>query len=345
MGSTLSDDVLAGIVQRGGLRGAIIDVAAVGNGQVAQCRRVVCDDDGDITSAIVKSPSADETSRSTARAQHLYRRETSFYRELQPHVDIRTPAPSLVEYTTDDDTFALVLEDLTPGTVVDQFAGLTVEQATLALSELAGLHAPTLDRDDIFAASWLQGVTVDLAPLYEAVVPGLFDGFLDRYDDVLAPATREMVSVLRNQLFSLWGRDVARQSVTHGDYRCENLIFDGRAGEVPLTVVDWQTVSAGSPFLDVAYLIVTSLTTERRREHEHSLVAHYLSEMAARGAPLSAELARHDVARYTLQPIGMLVSASMIVERTDRGDAMFLTMIDRAVDAAADWDAFAELAS
>lgn len=337
------DEALVGLARRAGLGGAIASVTTVGNGQVARCRRVAMDDGA--TSVIVKSPSQDETSRATARAQHLYRRETSFYRELQPRVTIRTPAPLLVEYDEAEDDFALVLEDLTPSAPVDQFDGLTRDQAALALSELAGLHAPTLARDDLFDAPWLRGVSTDLAPLYEAVVPGLFDGFLDRYADVLAPATRETVARLRDQLFSLWGRRVEYEVVTHGDYRCENFVFDGRGGEVPLAVVDWQTVGVGSPFLDVAYLLVTSLTTEARRADEKELLAHYLAEMAARGATLSADVAHREVARYTLQPIGMLVSASMIVERTARGDAMFLTMIDRAVDAAADWGAFAELGS
>lgn len=337
------DDALVHVARRSGLRGDIIEVTPIGNGQVAQCRRIVVDAEG--TSAVVKSPSRDETSRATARAQHLYRRETSFYRELQPHVAIRTPTPLLVEYDDATDDFALVLEDLTPAAPVDQFDGLTRDQAALALSELAGLHAPTLTRTDLFDAPWLRGVSTDLAPVYEAVVPGLFDGFLDRYADVLAPATRETVARLRDQLFSLWGRRVEYEVVTHGDYRCENFVFDGLGGEVPLAVVDWQTVGVGSPFLDVAYLLVTSLATEARRAHEKELLAHYLSEMAARGAALSADVARREVARFTLQPIGMLVSASMIVERTERGDAMFLTMIDRAVDAAADWGAFAELGS
>lgn len=344
MGSA-PDEAFTGILRRSGLRGDVIEVQAVGNGQVAQCRRVVCEDGGTHSSAVVKSPSRDETSRRTARAQHLYRRETSFYRELQPRVDIRTPTPRLVEYNDVDDSFALVLEDLTPATVVDQVDGLSVDQVALALSELAGLHSPTLDRDDIFGAPWLQGVSTDLAPLYETIVPALFDGFLERYGPVLTSPTHDTVAQLRNQLSGLWGRDVVHRAVTHGDYRCENLIFEGRGGEVPLAVVDWQTVSVGSPFLDVAYFLVTSLTTERRRESEHELLAHYLGEMAARGTELSRDVAHHEVARYTLQPIGMLVAASMIVERTDRGDAMFLTMIDRAVDAAADWSAFAELAS
>jgi len=54
-------------------------------------------------------------------------------------------------------------------------------------------------------------------------------------------------------------------------------------------------------------------------------------------------VARQEFSRYTLQPIVMLVAASVIVEQTERGDEMFLAMIDRAVIAATRWDAINEL--
>jgi len=49
------------------------------------------------------------------------------------------------------------------------------------------------------------------------------------------------------------------------------------------------------------------------------------------GVDVPAEVARHEFSRYTLQPIVMLVAASVIVEQTERGDEMFLAMIERAV--------------
>ena len=54
-------------------------------------------------------------------------------------------------------------------------------------------------------------------------------------------------------------------------------------------------------------------------------------------------MARAEFARYTLQPVVMLVAASIIVERTERGDRMFLSMIRRAVTAARRWKALEEL--
>jgi aminoglycoside/choline kinase family phosphotransferase len=237
----------------------------VGNGQVAQCRRFEFVRGDDTVSVISKSPSADQTSRDTARLQHLYRRETSFYRELRPLIATRTPLPLHVEHH-DDDSFLLLLEDLTPSTAVDQFSGLTIEQTAAALHELAGLHGPTAQRADLFAWPWLGGVATDLQPLYDAVLPGLFNQFLERYAEMIDNETRRTVRSLRDQLGGLSSFEPSLRTVVHGDYRSENLIIDGRNGDVPLAVVDWQTVSVSSPMLDVAYLITTSLDNRGPRD-------------------------------------------------------------------------------
>ncbi len=316
--------------------GDLTNVVPIGNGQVARCERW----DFASRSAVVKSPSLDATSRATAQLQHLYGREIAFYESLRPLVAIRTPTPLWVQHEEATDDFVLVLEDLTPVRTVDQFTGLDAADARLALTELAGLHGPTMSRTDLFTAPWLGGVAADLAPLYAAVLPGLFEQFLDRYAAQLDDNTRDTVARLRHELGSFSGYEPEFRCVIHGDYRCENMLFDGRGGDVPLAVVDWQTLSTGSPFLDVAYFLVTSLTGEERRRHERSLLEGYLASLRDRGVTIPLDVALRDYARYTLQPIVMLVAASVIVERTDRGDEMFLTMIRRGVDAATEWRAF-----
>jgi thiamine kinase-like enzyme len=122
--------------------------------------------------------------------------------------------------------------------------------------------------------------------------------------------------------------------VQHGDFRTDNLLFGARRGTVPVAVVDWQTVAVGSPLLDVAYFLVTSLDTADFAQHFEYLLDFYLSAMKESGTPLDNDVSRHEFVRYILQPVVMLVSAAVIVERTERGDRMFLTMIERAASAA-----------
>lgn len=320
-------------------------VTDVGTGQVARCRRYEFTR-GDVTrSAVAKVPSADETSRATARVQALYQREVAFYRELAAHVATRTPEVLFTAWDEDTDEFALVLEDLSPAAVVQQTEGLSADRAARALTELAGLHAGTAGHTALFERPWLAGVSAKIGPLYAAILPGLFERFFTQYADEIDEPMRQTVTGLAQRLLAYSAVEPAVRTVTHTDYRSENLLFDGRGGEVPVAVVDWQTVSTGSPLLDVAYFLVTSLTTEQRRKVERDLIDHYLAEMRGRGVALPRAAAESEYARYTLQPVLMLVAASVLVERTGRGDEMFLTMIRRGVEAAGDWNALGRLAA
>jgi len=317
--------------------------SSVGHGQVANCHRLVVEySDATTASFIAKVPSLDTVSRSTAALQHLYEREVAFYQLLASNVAVPTPECYFALRDENDD-FLLILEDLSPAASIDQFAGIDVEVARHGLTALAGLHGPTHALDDLHRSSWLRGVSDDLAPLYGAVLPALFDQFLARYGERLESDVRAMVTNLRGRLAQYSDYATPHPCVTHGDFRTDNLLIDARGGAVPLAVVDWQTVSVGSPLLDVAYFLTTSLSPEDCVRHEHDLLDYYLDAMSEQQVRISRALADREFARYTLQPIVMLVAASVIVEQTPRGDDMFLSMIARAVVAATRWRALEEL--
>ena len=321
---------------------AVVSRSDVGSGQVAHCYRYEVRS-GDATSSfVVKVPSTDATSRATAAAQRLYLRETSFYRHLAPRIATRTPF-CYVSMRDEDDNFLLLLEDVSPASSVDQFAGLTLDQAREGLRQLAHLHAATLHDSELHAAEWLTGYSRDVAPVVRTILPALFDQFLDRYAVDIDDETRAVVTELRGKLERFSGYTTPHPAVQHGDFRTDNLLFDAKGGEVPMVVVDWQTVAVGSPLLDVAYFVVTSLSADDCEELDESLLAFYLDFLEGLGGRLDRDVARAEFARYTLQPVVMLVAASVIVERTERGDRMFLSMIRRAVTAARRWKALEEL--
>ena len=313
--------------------------SSVGHGQVANCYRLVVErSDAPPTSFIAKVPSLDAVSRSTATLQHLYEREVSFYQLLAANVAIRSPH---CFYAARDDTddFLLILEDLSPAAPIDQFGGIDIDVARNGLAALAGLHGPTHALDDLHRSSWLRGVSDELAPLYAAVVPTFFDQFLARYDERLDDDVRDMVTSLKARLTQFSDYVTPNPCVTHGDFRTDNLLIDACAGAVPLAVVDWQTIGVGSPLLDVAYFLTTSLSPDDCERHDVELIDYYLDAMSEQQVRISRAVAHHEFARYTLQPIIMLVAASVIVEQTPRGDDMFLSMIARAVVAATRWHA------
>ena len=320
-----------------------LERTSIGSGQVAQCHRFVLrSPDGAQFSVVAKTPSSDDTSRSTAALQQLYVRETSFYAQLASHITTRTPHCYYAQ-GEGNDSFLLLLEDMVPTLDVDQFDGLSIAMARTGLRELAGLHGPTMGDTSLHDAEWLNGVANALRPLYAAVLPSLFAAFLERYANSIDEGTAQFVRELADALTLFSEYQSPHACVTHGDFRTDNLLFGAQGGSVALCVVDWQTVGVGSPMLDVAYFLTTSLSPEEREAHEEELLRYYVEQLTAHGVSFSEDLVRREYARYTLQPVVMLVAAAGLVERTPRGDAMFLSMIERGVRAARQWRAFDEL--
>jgi hypothetical protein len=95
---------------------------------------------------------------------------------------------------------------------------------------------------------------------------------------------------------------------------------------------------------DVAYFIGAGLRPRDRREHEQDLVHTYLPDLTAAGVDqVDDDAAWTDYRRGTWAGLVMAVGASMVVERTDRGDQMFLAMASRHAAHAVDLDAAALL--
>ena len=118
------------------------------------------------------------------------------------------------------------------------------------------------------------------------------------------------------------------------------MLFDACGGERPLVVVDFQTISVGAPCLDLAYLLGTSLEPADRRRSEADLVARYIEGLRRSGVKdLNEQWINETYRRYSFQGVAMLTAASMLVERTERGDEMFLTMIERSAAMVDDLDA------
>ena len=114
--------------------------------------------------------------------------------------------------------------------------------------------------------------------------------------------------------------------LVHGDFRLDNLLF----GDGTCRVVDWQTVGWGPAMPDVAYFIGGGLSVADRRAHEEELVRHYHASCCEQGGgDLSWERCWEEYRRMPFHGILMTIVASMVVERTERGDDMFMTWLER----------------
>jgi hypothetical protein len=89
----------------------------------------------------------------------------------------------------------------------------------------------------------------------------------------------------------------------------------------------------------VAYFIGAGLQEHDRRAVEDDLVRGYHAGLVAAGVDYGWDRCWRDYRRGTWAGVLMAVGASMMVERTDRGDRMFLTMAERHARHALDLDA------
>jgi hypothetical protein len=313
---------------------------AIGTGQMSESYRVELEWDGGTAAGpgtvVVKLAAADETSRATGVGLGIYEREIRFYREVAPRIGGPIPACHFASYDPQEGWFALVLADAAPAAQGDQIAGCAVAEARLAIRELARIHAPVWDDEQLAGADWLNQPPV----LDEAVLGQLVGGFLERYEDRLATAHRGVVERFVTRLDG-WMADRRRPfSIVHGDYRLDNLLFGAPGSAKRLTVVDWQTVSWGEPLLDTSYFLGNGLAVDDRRAHEEALVREYHDELLALGVSrFDWEACWHEYRRQAFHGVVMAVAASMLVVRTERGDDMFMTSLSRHAQQVLDLEA------
>ena len=324
----------------GGHEVVVSSSESIGTGQVGDNVRFRLEwDEPDASlpqTVIGKFPSQSEISRSTAVAVGTYVREIGFYRELQRHVQIRTPRVHHVGWNADTHDFVVMMEDIAPAEQGDQLAGCDVDRSHLVVDQAVGLHAPTWGRTDVYAPfDWLQPPDAERAAMLGGMYAICAPGFVERYRGRLSDEDLALADVLvglYRQLFEATGAWAARHGgycVVHADYRLDNILFGSPPSSPAVTVVDWQTVTIGIGPADIAYFCGAGMLPVDRELHERALVDRYAAALRSAGVELSDEAAWDG---YVLGSAGgylMALLASQIVERTERGDEMFAVMAER----------------
>jgi hypothetical protein len=317
------------------------ETAPIGTGQMADTTRftLLLDEPGaGPTSVVGKFASADDQSRGTGLALRAYEIEVRFYREVAARISARVPSVYLAEVEPETGWFTVLMEDITGGTQGDQIAACGPDVAAAVLEEMAGLHAPCWEAPELERLEWLNRQTTDSDEFLVALVSSLLPGFLERYADTLAPEHQQVCRLFVEHLPAYLRLRGGPRTVSHGDFRLDNLLFQPH--DPRPVVVDWQTTAWAGASVDVAYFIGGCLSTEDRRVHEQDLLAQYHDALVRRGVrdyPL--DWLRADSRRDTFAGILMAIVASMVVQRTERGDLMFLTCATRHAQHALDADA------
>ena len=308
----------------------------IGTGQMGKSVRFTleyCRPGGGLPPTIVgKFPSDDRLSRMTGAATGNYAREVGFYRHLQPRLSIPTPACYHAAIDTQSHNFVILLEDMAPAHQGDQLGGCDSETARVAILNLVGLHGPTWCDSSLSTENWLiPRDASETQALVRQFYQSLLGGFMDRCGRDLSPSQRALYErVAQASEFPIAPPPAEVFSVVHLDYRLDNLLIDDGQEPATIAAVDWQTVSLGNPLTDVSYFLGASLLPEHRRIVEDGMVRSYHEALCDSGVenldwPQCWEAYR----RGSFHGLGITVLASMMVQRTERGDELMATMADR----------------
>lgn len=312
-----------------------VDAKSIGTGQIGENIRFKLSYAGDCpgapSSVVGKFPSYNEQSLTTAKMLGLYRREVNFYKIFDVAKQI-APALIYADHDAETNNFCLIMEDMSPAVQGDQLGGGTLRQAELAVDSAAILHAAHWNDAELDKLDWLEGTeAAPASPFTQSMLVGLWDGFKEKYSNSLSPEDIDVGDAYTAFLLKVGDDDPYEGpfALTHGDYRLDNMLFGDAASSKSLAVVDWQTPGKRGPAIDVAYYIGAGFKKDERSQHEEALLHRYHQRLSDAGIDYSmTELKRH-YTWYAFYGMGVSFGAAMIVEQTERGDEMFLTMLRR----------------
>jgi aminoglycoside phosphotransferase (APT) family kinase protein len=188
--------------------------------------------------------------------------------------------------------------------------------------------AGSWDLKELPTSSVYKGLIFGLTHLW----PMLNDPKRPRVPDSLKDRERFVIAL--EEYF----KSVKYRSLIHGDAHTGNTftLSDGSIG-----FLDWQLYDIGSPFQDLAYLVVGSLSIEDRRAHEVEILDEYLEKLAEHGGPRLARdqvLAEYQVSSIVGFPWSLTPSEMQSMER-------LVTMTERYCASILDHDVIEKLVS
>jgi len=324
------------------------ELVGVGVGFLGQLARLTPAYDraepGAPTAVIGKFPATDEAARDMAAMYGFYNAEMNFYREIAGEVATRTAHCYYAAITDDGREFALITEDLSQtGQVGDQVRGCSLEQARMAIRELARFHGAWWDHPRLPEMSWLPVGTELTRISWEQAYPYGWRPALERYERMLTPQVREAAPRLNERLLAMLPQlDAMPQTIMHGDYRLDNLFFGNPGSGYDVAVIDWQIMNRGWATYDVAYFVSLNLPVAERRAHERELVREYYDTLVATGPRVryAWETCWEDYVRslavYLCNNIG---NVATLDTANERGAELFDNMFERVATAVIDLDA------
>ncbi len=238
-------------------------------------------------SMVAKLPTSYEPANYVAMLFNTYEREIRFYKELAARSPVRTPGLILGEFDAEAKRYVLILEDCARCAQVDQIKGLTEAQLQQVVLKIADFHAHWWDSPDLKSIAWMPGPRSQAAYALVGFYQSCWDIAVNAPEFIAALPQGGKESGLKIYEYYQWMvHDAAPDSnltITHFDFRGDNLFFDEANKADPVIVFDWQASSIYRGPLDIGYLIGGSVAPELRRKVEKKMLNLYYRRILEKG--------------------------------------------------------------
>lgn len=217
----------------------------------------------------------------------MYRNEVNFYGKLRQEVAIEAPACYASVMNESDGQFGILMEDLglRSARFPNAIDGVSLDEMRSLVGQLAKLHAhfwqsPRLNND----LAWLPKTFAGgMFPVFDAIGLNII-----RDQVAKNPFKQQLLAPLNRSVDQLWQANWKAQQIIyrqphtllHGDTHIGNtyVLPDGTGG-----LLDFQLMVRGPWCHDLAYLMITGLSVDDRRAHEHALLEQYRQALADNG--------------------------------------------------------------
>jgi tRNA A-37 threonylcarbamoyl transferase component Bud32 len=326
---------------------ASIEFQAIGAGNASDTQRILISYDGGRLDApaslICKFHPCQEEERISAAALGTFAREIGSYSVINESKTCKIPTPYLLAH--DEGHLNLVIEDLSQtARAGNQIAGCDATDAEAVTLQMAGLHGAFACLQESNIPPWLM----DMSTMGDLFTDAIMAGAAlapDRFGDLLSAQQYSTISQCAELTAAWYQLPWQHLTLTHGDLRVDNVLFQERGRNLDAVLIDWQMTGMRNPMYDLAYFLSSSMSVEDRREHERRLLALYLDALAERLPGYSEQQAITD---YRLSMIASLTTnllAAVALPRTPAANTLILTLLKRGTSAAEDWDSLAAIRS
>jgi thiamine kinase-like enzyme len=317
-------------VLTGGAAVAAVQTEIVGEGVgfIGQLARVHLTYDralpGAPASLIAKFPTLEPGGRAIGNLFRFYEREVRFYEEIGSDCGLRAPARYFSHADAAADEYILLIEDMARARLGNDLQGCTLDEAELVVRRVATFHARWWESPKLESLGWMPNVNDPVHQSAQQSYQQAWPVFLNLYGERLSSATRAAGEALQPKIIAVLDQlAAAPRTISHGDYRGDNMFFGPADGE--LTVCDWQISTKGRGAFDIAYFLSMSIHADARTREEQRLLRLWHDTLTANGVTgYTWEQALHDYRLAMLYCwVYVVISIGSLDPANPRGMALF----------------------